>query len=521
MTAMTTDQLSGAALADADAVRPTPGGTAPLGFSYSVGSTPRCSCRSRFGPLGRRSVVAQKGSRRRWPRTSAPRRTPCLRTSGRPVEFSTSRARTRPTAQRRGPLLPLQGRALHPHLRGGGREHALATVANGENADERSAPTPGAQAATNHAVRRPLRESGLTKNRVRAIALAWRCRARQAAAPASPRGSRTARRSPPEVARSRPASVPCAPSFTDSRVRHHGDVARIEVPAARSALRREEVPDHSVRAPAERRVRHCAVDLSLHQVRCLQPRGARPPCLIPTPTPCWHDTTAPPAAVPRGRVSEARQRTARPLAARGREHGAALEGGARRRRPDTSAHPVHPGESRWRGGDLLELPMRSRPEARLVAWPPAPPSPTGARGVACAAPRPPVAREAELTASIGTGTELLVDVGVAASTHPRRLTCCGSGGRSSSSPAGRALQSEEAGLVRVPVVAVADDDRQRAAFGGIAPLLAMLNACARRGRGPTSTGYGGAHLAARSRPPRPGADGQQPPAGEQQMRNTQ
>jgi len=66
-----------------------------------------------------------------------------------------------------------------------------------------------------------------------------------------------------------------------------------------------------------------------------------------------------------------------------------------------------------------------------------------------------------------------------------------------------ALPSVVAGLVRVPVVAVPTSVGYGAAFGGIAPLLAMLNACA-PGVGVVNidNGYGGAHLAAQITAPR-------------------
>ena len=59
---------------------------------------------------------------------------------------------------------------------------------------------------------------------------------------------------------------------------------------------------------------------------------------------------------------------------------------------------------------------RWEPQARLVAWPPAPPAPTGGRVVVVAAGTSdlPVAHEAALTAGyLGRATDLVVDVGVA------------------------------------------------------------------------------------------------------------
>jgi len=147
-------------------------------------------------------------------------------------------------------------------------------------------------------------------------------------------------------------------------------------------------------------------------------------------------------------------------------------------------------------------------EARMVLWPPEPPEPRGELVVvACAGTSDlPVAREAELTARyLGRPTQLLVDVGVAgihrtfAKLHVLReagaiVVVAGMDG---------ALPSVVAGLVRVPVVAVPTSVGYGAAFGGIAPLLAMLNACA-PGVGVVNidNGYGGAHLAAQITAPR-------------------
>lgn len=173
------------------------------------------------------------------------------------------------------------------------------------------------------------------------------------------------------------------------------------------------------------------------------------------------------------------------IAARVREHGAALEGGAAADGGRTPAPTLFTRVSP-EGAEaiLLELPDAFHdPEARLVAWPPAPPSPTGELVVvACAGTSDlPVAREAELTARyLGRATELLVDVGVAGihRTLARLDVLREAGAIVVVAGMDGALPSVVAGLVRVPVVAVPTSIGYGAAFGGIAPLLAMLNACA-------------------------------------------
>lgn len=218
------------------------------------------------------------------------------------------------------------------------------------------------------------------------------------------------------------------------------------------------------------------------------------------------------------------------IAARVREHGAALEGGAAADGGRTPAPTLFTRVSP-EGAEaiLLELPDAFHdPEARLVAWPPAPPSPTGELVVvACAGTSDlPVAREAELTARyLGRATELLVDVGVAGihRTLARLDVLRQAGAIVVVAGMDGALPSVVAGLVRVPVVAVPTSIGYGAAFGGIAPLLAMLNACA-PGVGVVNidNGYGGAHLAAQITVPRPGADGHHTPRrGTTDEENTQ
>jgi pyridinium-3,5-biscarboxylic acid mononucleotide synthase len=140
--------------------------------------------------------------------------------------------------------------------------------------------------------------------------------------------------------------------------------------------------------------------------------------------------------------------------------------------------------------------------AALMAWPPALPEETGGPVLVVAAGTSdlPVAREALLTARyLGRATDLIADVGVAGLHRVlgkiERLreahaivVAAGMDG---------ALPSVVAGLVEVPVVAVPTSVGYGAAFGGLAPLLSMLNACA-PGVGVVNidNGYGAGHLAA-------------------------
>ncbi|TNC16563.1 nickel pincer cofactor biosynthesis protein LarB [Georgenia sp. 311] len=142
------------------------------------------------------------------------------------------------------------------------------------------------------------------------------------------------------------------------------------------------------------------------------------------------------------------------------------------------------------------------PVARLLAWPAQPPEPTGGLVVVLSAGTSdlPVAREAELTARyLGRRTELVVDVGVAGLHRVLGQLDLLRSARVVVVAAGMdgALPSVVAGLVSCPVVAVPTSVGYGAAFGGVAPLLSMLNACS-PGVAVVNidNGYGGGHLAA-------------------------
>lgn len=122
--------------------------------------------------------------------------------------------------------------------------HELAAVAYGENADDARRPDrPGSQAATNHRVLRPLSAVGLTKAQVRLVARALALPvADKPAAPCLasriPHGEAVT----PEKLRQveRAEEVLRELGFSDGRVRHHGDIARIELPTAEIARAGEE-----------------------------------------------------------------------------------------------------------------------------------------------------------------------------------------------------------------------------------------------------------------------------------------
>lgn len=113
--------------------------------------------------------------------------------------------------------------------------YRLSAIAYGENADDaRRLDRPGAQAATNHRVLRPLADAGLGKAEVRQVA-----RALGIASAEKPAAPCLASRIPhhEEVTAEKLTQIEDAEEvlrglgFTDGRVRHHGEIARIELPA--------------------------------------------------------------------------------------------------------------------------------------------------------------------------------------------------------------------------------------------------------------------------------------------------
>jgi|SRR4051794_5757088 len=163
----------------------------------------------------------------------------------------------------------------------------------------------------------------------------------------------------------------------------------------------------------------------------------------------------------------------------------------------TRASPAH-----------AEAVLRCRPDAYhdagagLLAWPPDPPPSEGGLVVVVTAGTSdlPVAREALLTAQyLGRPTELVVDVGVAGLHRVLARLDLLRSARVIVVAAGMdgALPSVVAGLVAAPVVALPTSVGYGAAFGGLAALLAMLNACA-PGVAVVNidNGYGAGHLAA-------------------------
>jgi uncharacterized protein len=145
-------------------------------------------------------------------------------------------------------------------------EHGLAAVAYGENADDVLRPDrPGSRAATAHGVLRPLADAGVDKAEVRRIAraLGLPCADKPAAPCLASRIPHFQEVTPAKLAQVEQAERALrALGFGDGRVRHHGDVARVELPVediARAAGPLREQLLAAVRAAGFRMV---AVDLA-------------------------------------------------------------------------------------------------------------------------------------------------------------------------------------------------------------------------------------------------------------------
>jgi pyridinium-3,5-biscarboxylic acid mononucleotide sulfurtransferase len=113
------------------------------------------------------------------------------------------------------------------------RRHGLDAVAYGENADDALRPDrPGALAATGHGVLRPLADAGLAKADVRALArlLQLPCADKPAAPCLASRIPHFEAVDPHKLAQVEAAEAALRDlGIADLRVRHHGEVARVEL----------------------------------------------------------------------------------------------------------------------------------------------------------------------------------------------------------------------------------------------------------------------------------------------------
>jgi uncharacterized protein len=112
-------------------------------------------------------------------------------------------------------------------------EGAIAALADGFNADDVGDYRPGAVAAREHGVRSPLLEAGLTKQEIRALSRemglpTWDKPAMACLSSRVPYGERISREKLEQIDRAEQLLRELG--YKQVRVRHHGDVARIELP---------------------------------------------------------------------------------------------------------------------------------------------------------------------------------------------------------------------------------------------------------------------------------------------------
>lgn len=114
-------------------------------------------------------------------------------------------------------------------------ERGIAALADGFNADDVGDYRPGAVAAREHGVRSPLLEAGLTKQEIRALSRemdlpTWDKPAMACLSSRVPYGERISREKLEQIDRAEQLLRELG--YRQVRVRHHGDVARIELPPA-------------------------------------------------------------------------------------------------------------------------------------------------------------------------------------------------------------------------------------------------------------------------------------------------
>jgi uncharacterized protein len=154
---------------------------------------------------------------------------------------------------------------LFTRLDGLAAERGLDWVAYGENIDDLGDHRPGAQAAREHNVRAPLKEAGLTKADIRALARAfdlpiWDKPAFACLGSRFPYGS--------EITPEKLAQVEAAEDalwdlgFRQYRVRHHGDLARIEVDPTDMPRLIEHAHQLVERIRTEAKFHHVTLDLA-------------------------------------------------------------------------------------------------------------------------------------------------------------------------------------------------------------------------------------------------------------------
>ena len=149
------------------------------------------------------------------------------------------------------------------------RERGLPYVLDGANVDDESDFRPGSKATAELAVRSPLKELGFTKELIRAISRdmglpTWNKPSYACLASRVPYGTRLTE---PLLRQIEDAETALRNvGFTQFRVRHHGDVARIElIPIEMDKMMTPAIRSHVVDVLKGLGYRHVALDLAGYQ----------------------------------------------------------------------------------------------------------------------------------------------------------------------------------------------------------------------------------------------------------------
>ena len=230
--------LAGAELEAADRVADLLTGAAPLGVAFSGGVDSSTLLALAVRALGADRVLAILGVS---PSLAADERASAHQVAafvGVPVVEVQTFEGERPEYRRNAP-----DRCFHCKDELFGRisdevvgRHRLAAIAYGENADDaRRVDRPGARAAVAHRVLRPLADAGIDKASVRRIAraLGLPCAEKPAAPCLASRIPHFHEVLPEKLAQVEAAEAALhALGLAELRVRHHGEVARLELPAS-------------------------------------------------------------------------------------------------------------------------------------------------------------------------------------------------------------------------------------------------------------------------------------------------
>jgi uncharacterized protein len=160
------------------------------------------------------------------------------------------------------------------------RERGYAFVADGFNDDDRGDFRPGRRAAEQYAVRSPLAEAGLGKSAVRGIAgrlglEVWNKPALACLSSRVPHGTPIDANLLKRIEEAE--GVLYALGFSGFRIRHHGDVARVEVPPTQfGRLLNDDIRARVIEGVVAVGYRYVALDLAGYRQGSLNPSDAKP-----------------------------------------------------------------------------------------------------------------------------------------------------------------------------------------------------------------------------------------------------